>query len=1490
MLATVLLCGYLLLQNVSTQQKILSALTEGLSQKIHSKVTAGTVEWHFPNSFVLNKLYVEDQQKDTLAYIDRAKITVNIIPLFQNKISLRTVQLTDMRAHIYQIGSTGRYNYQFVVDAFKKKDKDTTQVTWSAEVETIGFKNCYISFHKVPYNEKPGHFNPAYLDISALNGNVFIRRFSKDSLNIKLHRISCREASGVVLSNLSTSILSNKQKLRLQHFAVSLPNSNIAFKQAEMYYRDIKSKNYFHDFRVLLDLKPSEVKLSDLSPFVPAFAKMPQTVYLSGSFSGTVDNLLARNLYVSYGKTFMLDGDFYLRGLPDFRQLYADAEIRDLSASAADARYLCNAFAHNPVKLPTMIDTLGTVTYQGHLKGSVLAFTSKGLLSVNQGRVQMDVYVKNPASNFSQFNILGSVATHNFRLGDLLGRKSGVGNTSFQLRVNANRTASKQLSLSAVGQVDTFTYKKYPYHNISLNGKFGQEGFYGQLNMRDENASLNFKGGISFLSSRPKFKFVATVQRINLGKLNLFKNVDPASSLAFEIETDFSGRRFDDLDGSFSINNVMYHRSSGKDLVVNNISMTVNPASGGRRTATLSSDYVNGNITGDYLLTSLWDNTKDILRKYVPSIIPQGHAQKKGNNFSFALKVDNTEPLNDVFKLPVTIVDETNVTGFFNDITNKFRVRLESPLIRIGSSNMEDVIMLCENPGAEAKLMVRMTHLPKNQRRNPYYLSFNASARQDSINSHFNFSNSNDVTYSGDLNLLSVLKGLDKRGLTADFFVKPTKFIINDTTWNMHQSVVRLTPERLVVSDFLFDHGDQMLKIDGVSSRVGGDSIGVYLRDLQLSYISNIVNAGKFSFAGLGNGDVYVYNIFSKPYFRSNLQIDSTALNGYPIGDLQVASMLDNRDNSILFGGNLVSNLSKVSSRIYGGIYLSRDSMCIDGDLHDIDLRFLRAYIGSVMENSTGIATGRARAFGKFGNIGLQGDVFVKDFNFGIGFLNTQYSLTDTVHMTPTSFSLRNCPIKDQNGHIATVNGAVTHHGFKDFNFKVLLDCDNFMALNTTEEDNSTFFGQAFADGKVNIFGNPNAVNFRMKVKTREGTKVTIPIGGSSSVSDADYITFVESTDHQTAMEKRRARREKIKRIQDEKTMHTKINLDMQLEATPDAQVQLIMDQRQGDVIRAQGNGALRLTYDSQTSDFGMYGNYEITKGDYRFTIQSIISRKFNILEGSTLHWTGSPYSADLDVKADYSLNASLVGILDDPNINMTTANVDCLLFITGTIQKPVIKFGIDLPNADDEVKRKLSSVINTDELVSRNVASLLALGHFYTMDKKNTSSGTGNSELSSVGFSTLSSEVGSMLSRIDNNVDVGLNYNPGSDQQATASEFEMSLSTQFLNDRLQLNGNFGYRDNNSTQASSNVSSGIMDFDIEYKLTPSGKFRVKAFNRSNNSYFKQTSAQTQGVGLIYREDFDTYGEWLNHYWHPIQSVFTSTDSKKKAKKDSTAKK
>ena len=92
------------------------------------------------------------------------------------------------------------------------------------------------------------------------------------------------------------------------------------------------------------------------------------------------------------------------------------------------------------------------------------------------------------------------------------------------------------------------------------------------------------------------------------------------------------------------------------------------------------------------------------------------------------------------------------------------------------------------------------------------------------------------------------------------------------------------------------------------------------------------------------------------------------------------------------------------------------------------------------------------------------------------------------------------------------------------------------------------------------------------------------------------------------------------------------------------------------------------------------------------------------------------------------------------------------------------------------------------------------------------------------------------------------------------------------------LNGNFGYRD--EADEAANISSSIVDFDIEYKLTKSGRFRTKAFNRSNNSYFKQ-AANTQGVGIVYHEDFDTFSDLMKSYWSSVKGVFKKDDEEEK---------
>lgn len=95
-----------MLKNEALQQRIVSSVTQSLSAKIGSEVSLDGIEWNFPNRFVINDLYVEDEREDTLLFVDRAKVTVNLFQLFNRTVSLRTVQLTNMNAHISQDDSS----------------------------------------------------------------------------------------------------------------------------------------------------------------------------------------------------------------------------------------------------------------------------------------------------------------------------------------------------------------------------------------------------------------------------------------------------------------------------------------------------------------------------------------------------------------------------------------------------------------------------------------------------------------------------------------------------------------------------------------------------------------------------------------------------------------------------------------------------------------------------------------------------------------------------------------------------------------------------------------------------------------------------------------------------------------------------------------------------------------------------------------------------------------------------------------------------------------------------------------------------------------------------------------------------------------------------------------------------------------------------------------------------------------------------------------
>ena len=166
---------------------------------------------------------------------------------------------------------------------------------------------------------------------------------------------------------------------------------------------------------------------------------------------------------------------------------------------------------------------------------------------------------------------------------------------------------------------------------------------------------------------------------------------------------------------------------------------------------------------------------------------------------------------------------------------------------------------------------------------------------------------------------------------------------------------------------------------------------------------------------------------------------------------------------------------------------------------------------------------------------------------------------------------------------------------------------------------------------------------------------------------------------------------------------------------------------------------------------------------------------------------------------------------------------------------------------------------------MNKQILSLVVLGKFYTPEYLRGTYDAQNPNLfGTTASELLSNQLSNWLSQISSNLDIGLNYRPGS--QITNNEIELALSTQMFNDRVTINGNIG---NNNNPNSSNNSQLVGDFDINVKLTPNGKLRFKAYNRSNNNLIYETSPYTQGVGFSFTEEYNT----IEDLFEKIKAIF-----------------
>jgi hypothetical protein len=414
-----------------------------------------------------------------------------------------------------------------------------------------------------------------------------------------------------------------------------------------------------------------------------------------------------------------------------------------------------------------------------------------------------------------------------------------------------------------------------------------------------------------------------------------------------------------------------------------------------------------------------------------------------------------------------------------------------------------------------------------------------------------------------------------------------------------------------------------------------------------------------------------------------------------------------------------------------------------------------------------------------------------------------------------------------------------------DINYKKML------VLNTTEKDNKTFHGRVYSTGSAGIYGYLNNLNMEIKDTLTKNSTFILPLDGPAEVDEEDFVHFVK--------------KDTIKKNTGENL--TGFNLKMNLNATPETSVQIILDKQNGDKLNVQGQGNIEMDINT-LGKFEMIGDYVITSGEYLFTLEHVINKKFDIDAGSSISWSGNPLNAEVNVSTSYKQRASVEPLLNDlTGTYKSRIPVDCKLLLKGKLFAPQIRFEIDFPNLDATAKSRISNVLSDENELNRQVFSFMLFRNFVTPLIFNTNGGgvsaggaaasTSSEMLSNRVSGFLNSYVGNLTGLKD--LQLGLNYRPG--DQTNKDGVDLALSKQFLNNKLSFDGNFGV---NNNKQGGNTSGLIGDVNINYKITDDGRFRFKGFNRTNNSAQVTTMGglYTQGIGFFHRTEFETFAEFL----------------------------
>ncbi|MCP9767268.1 hypothetical protein EGI22_05055 [Lacihabitans sp. LS3-19] len=1402
------------------------------------------------------------------------KITLDFNNFFKFDNNLDYVLLKNPEVRLIK-DKKGKLNIDYWIAKVQNMSKDPSKKSIPNQNKPFTIDNAYITNGNVSltdgrkalfpdktfdlYNFRFDKINANLENVLILGDTVAFRTTSLTGIDLK---------SDLQIKDIKTDFLYCYNAMLLDNLSAYINNSYIGNKLHFYYERPAAFDDFYHKVKMKADLKNAIFDAQDLGRFAPEMYAYNERYMLNAKMDGLYVDLNFKEFDLKFGAGSNLAGDVNFKGFPNLRQTNTTINLKPSILLAKDvSQYSANADYQGYINKIEQLNLKGTFSgFYNDFK------TNSELSSATLGKISGDMEVK--AGENSNYG--GEFHMNQLNLGKLFDEPK-LQTFTFDGKIKGKGFTIKDASLDLDGVVSEIAYNGYTYKNLVVDGNLGQSIFDGYLEIKDPNLIAQVEGKVDFNKELNTFKIKGLLENANLKTLG-FTNED--LKLKSTINFDFIGNKLDDWVGRARFTNTVFEDPS-HSLAIDSLYFNSGISENQRRFSMVSeffNIYVNGNFVPSKIIkdaSTLWkeyllyfEDTEEQRTNYYKEKNKTILAEKEPYQANYQLFFKDTKRFFGFFEPNILVNAGSNLKGKFSSrATTEFTMegKLDTVNYKGNQFYTTDVDFNTSKYANSAEVLTSFILNSKSQKMrnglktenlltNAYWgdgnkINFDASIDQES--------NDSKIELFGDIHFTP--QGFDIR-----FNPKNSQVFVLENKWTFSENnLINVLENQIIFNDLKLSNNKQIVKLNGIVSNNPNQESILSVQNFDLVTLKPFTNV---NLKGIANGELRLRDYYKNPLFTSNLHIENLNYQNSLIGTVTTEANWDNLANNLKINGSVFRSFEEIF-RVSGYYDPNKQAnpMYLNARIRNLQLAMFENMLGGVFTNMTGKAEGDIEIYGKPLDPIFKGALDVSDASIKIASSGTSLYFDDKILLNEEGFitSPEGITVRDaqENGNTAIIKGGIYNGGSGNFMVglsAVINGNQGFKILNLKSFDNDVFYGTAFAGGDVQVTGDFENITITGNLTSKPNTKITIPMDSGKEIDlKQEGIPFLKKN-------------EKIDTNQVLKKIIPKIKtggvkLAFNIIFTPDAECEIIFDRTNNDILNVFGDGRLSILYDTR-GDFAINGPFVVRSGKYNFSFQNLASlRKFNIVDGSRITWTGDPYEATLDMKANYTANILIPSSVSQVLSRTSTrypVNVSVLL--TNRLMTPTINYDVnfDLKQIPYDGQTDLLSfeqkLRNDEQLVSRNVSSILVFNEIFP---DNITDAITQQFLIDNVSNLLSNQIGNLASKLNPNLELGVQF--GDFRTNVLNNMQFNFSYRFLNNRIKLSGKSSFINSLENNINANTTGQLsVGGEIEYNLSQDGEYKFRLFSRSvptNYYIFSSTgNVVVSGGNFIISRNFNSF--------------------------------